>query len=42
MDRPDEPIRVPDWSLTNTDALLTEIGFAESKIKDLRERGIIG
>ncbi|MDG1958348.1 MAG: CaiB/BaiF CoA-transferase family protein [Candidatus Binatia bacterium] len=42
MDRPDGPIRVPDWSLTNTDALLTEIGFAESKIKDLRERGIIG
>jgi alpha-methylacyl-CoA racemase len=42
MDRPEGPIPVPDWSLTNTDALLAEVGFAENKIKDLRARGIIG
>jgi alpha-methylacyl-CoA racemase len=42
MNRPEGPVRVPDWSQTNTDALLAEVGFAESKIKDLRERGVIG
>lgn len=42
MNRSTDPVPVPDWSLTNTDALLAEVGFAESEIADLRARGIVG
>ncbi|MDG2303398.1 MAG: CaiB/BaiF CoA-transferase family protein [Candidatus Binatia bacterium] len=42
MDRPTEPVPVPDWSKTNTDELLAEAGIASDEIQKMRDEGIIG
>lgn len=42
MERPVGPVRVPDWSQTNTDELLAEVGIAADAIAKMREDGIIG
>ncbi len=42
MERPDGPVRVPDWSQTNTDELLAEVGITADAIAKMREDGVIG
>lgn len=42
MERPDGPVRVPDWSRTNTDELLAEAGVGADAIAKMREDGVIG
>lgn len=42
MDRPSEPVTVPDWSKTNTDELLAEAGLSSDEIAKMRDEGVIG
>jgi hypothetical protein len=41
MPRGAAPVRVPDPSVTDTDALLAEAGVARATIEKMRESGVV-